>query len=242
MPRKELSTATDYERIYLAPHPDDAIFSCGGTIALFQEKGDKQLVVTLCSEIPDSGKSQWLQRLDEDQRAFSLIGIDYIFGNFLDAPFRNPKYQNDENLFAPPLPEDTMPENISLFLETLAGNNRGAVLYAPLGIGMHVDHLITYNAADSTTRFSSVRFYEDFPYTVKYPNALENRLSTIEKKMTPIVTDIKSSYYKKVEAIGQYSSQIHFLFGSFDNMSDALIQDAQRVTPEGVGERSWTSV
>lgn len=240
MPRKEPSTAIDYDRIYLAPHPDDAVLSCGGTIAAFQETGDKQLVVTLCSAIPASIELPWLQRLDEDERAFSFLGVDYLLGNIFDAPYRNPGYRNNEQLFAPPLTDDTMPEKVRLFLKSLAENNREAVLYAPLGVGKHVDHVITFNAAYSETGFSSVHFYEDFPYTVKEPDALEDRLRTVEKKLSPMETDIQSTFNKKAEAIGVYSSQVNFLFGSFDNMMDALFKDAQRVSPGGFGERTWT--
>lgn len=235
----ELDTARDYDRIYLAPHPDDAALSYGGTIACRHKQGERQLVVTLCSAIPPSAESLWHQRLDEDERALRVLGVDYLLGGFLDAPFRHPAYGKDEGLFAPPVVDDSMQRHVGQLLVALAEQNRQATLYSPLGVGSHVDHLIAFEAAQAARHFAEVHHYEDFPYTVKDPGALKLRLDELGNTLTAVVTDIRHGIQKKAEAVGQYSSQVHFLFGSFDAAFQALVEEARRVLPGGVGERCW---
>ena len=131
----ELGAARDYDRIYLAPHPDDAALSCGGTIACRHKKGERQLVVTLCSAIPPSAEPQWCQRLDEDERALRVLGVDCLLGGFLEAPFRHPAYGQDDGLFAPPVVDHSMQRHVEQLLVALAGQNGRATLCAPLGVG-----------------------------------------------------------------------------------------------------------
>lgn len=228
-----------YDFIYLSPHPDDVIFSCGGTIACRHQKGERQLVVTLCSALPVLAESQWHQRIDEEVRALNIYGIDGFFAGFLDAPFRQPVYQNAHHLFASPVADDPMPKQVEQLVAALAKHNQGAILYAPLGVGRHVDHLIAFEAAQGTGQFHAVHFYEDFPYTVKAPGAIEARLDEIGIDLTAVVTDIREGFQKKIEAAGQYVGQISFLFGTFDAALMSMLEEAQRVLPGRLGERSW---
>ncbi len=228
-----------YDYIYLSPHPDDVIFSCGGTIACRHQKGLRQLVVTLCSTLPVLAKFQWHQRVDEDLRALNICGIDGVLAGFLDAPFRHPAYQNAHHLFAPPVADDLMPKQVEQLVAALEEQNQGATLYAPLGVGRHVDHLIAFEAAQRTGQFHAVHFYEDFPYTVKSLGAIEARLDEIEIDLTAVVTDIREGFQKKIEAAGQYVGQISFLFGTFDAALVSMLEEAQRVLPGRLGERSW---
>src|SRR5690242_15250592 len=41
-----------YDHIYLSPHLDDAVLSCGGAIARHTSAGARVLVVTLCTAAP----------------------------------------------------------------------------------------------------------------------------------------------------------------------------------------------
>ena len=40
------------DRVYLSPHLDDAVFSCGGVIYQQTSMGDEVLVVTICAGEP----------------------------------------------------------------------------------------------------------------------------------------------------------------------------------------------
>src|SRR5262245_42598457 len=41
-----------YDHIYLSPHLDDAVLSCGGSIARHSAAGARVLVVTICTAAP----------------------------------------------------------------------------------------------------------------------------------------------------------------------------------------------
>jgi LmbE family N-acetylglucosaminyl deacetylase len=234
-----LNAARNYDYIYLAPHPDDAALSCGGTIACHRLSGKRQLVVTLCSALPPSDESHWVQRLDEEKRALDILQVDNFHGGFLDAPFRHTAYKNDAGLFAAPVTDDPIPKAVNQLVITLAEQNKNAIVYAPLGVGKHVDHLIAYSAAKSCGRFKQVHYYEDFPYVADNPAALEARLKEIGTEMTSLVTDIREGFQTKIDAIGQYNSQILFLFKSHTVALETLIKQAQLVLPGGLGERKY---
>ncbi|MCI5210100.1 MAG: PIG-L family deacetylase [Candidatus Electrothrix sp. ATG2] len=234
-----LDEAYNYDHIYLAPHPDDAALSCGGAIACRHLKGERQLVVTLCSAIPSTAELYWRQRLEEDKRALGVLGADRLLGGFLDAPFRHPTYEQENCLFASPETNDSMQKDVEQLLAAIAEQNRQAKFYVPLGVGSHVDHLITYDAAQTITHVTAIHFYEDFPYTAKNPNALEVRLAALNDNFTVVDTDVRHCFLKKAEAVAQYTSQVHFLFGNFDTALQALIQEGQRVLPGALGERCW---
>ena len=46
---------SQYDQIYLSPHLDDVVFSCGGAVARGVQAGQRVLVVTVCSKPPLSG-------------------------------------------------------------------------------------------------------------------------------------------------------------------------------------------
>lgn len=46
--------SSDYRHIYLSPHLDDAVYSCGGTIGLQARAGQRVLVVTVFAGIPSA--------------------------------------------------------------------------------------------------------------------------------------------------------------------------------------------
>jgi LmbE family N-acetylglucosaminyl deacetylase len=235
----KLKAAQNYDDIYLAPHPDDAALSCGGTIACHRLSGKRQLVVTLCSALPPSAESHWAQRMDDEKRALDILQADNLHGGFLDAPFRHPAYKSNGGLFAAPVADDPILKDINQLVITLAEQNKNAILYAPLGAGKHVDHLIAYSAVKSCSGFQQVRYYEDFPYVAKNPEALEARLKEIGTELSAVVTDIREGFQTKIDAIGQYHSQISFLFKNQTNALATLIKQAQLVLPGGLGERNY---
>ncbi len=52
---ESLDAAREYAHIYIAPHLDDAVLSCGGQIAQHTATGARVLVVTICAGSPKAG-------------------------------------------------------------------------------------------------------------------------------------------------------------------------------------------
>lgn len=251
-----------YRYIYLSPHLDDAALSCGGAIAQHTSAGTPVLVVNICTGALPPGAplspfaalmhARWnlsadeamARRLREDAEALEILRADGLQLDLLDAIYRMPQaYADDESLFGPPAEGDPLASELQTRLEALADRFPDAVIYAPLGVGRHVDHVVTCAAARSLSRSgASVAFYEDFPY-VRSENALLQRLAELggADRFLPLVTSIDSTLTRKIGAIEAYTSQLDALFGGAAAMAQAVRDYAARVSPDAgaYGERIW---
>ena len=94
-----------YAHVYLSPHLDDAVLSCGGLIHQQVKAGQRPLVITLFAGPPPSNAdlSEFAQfqharaghpedlitaRWAEDQAALALLGADYLRLNYPDCIYR----------------------------------------------------------------------------------------------------------------------------------------------------------
>jgi LmbE family N-acetylglucosaminyl deacetylase len=253
-----------YRSIYLQPHYDDATLSCGGTIALQKAAGMKTLVITVFGGMPRDNvlspfASQTLQRTglgldpcaaterrrEEDAAAMQLLGADTLWLDFLDAIYRGtpPYYPSDETLFGSVHQGDlNIDEQLAAILATIHERAPLAVLYAPLGIGHHVDHQLCCSAADRLAQQKvSVKFFEDFPYVTR-PGALVARQKELGIDMEPELVEVSAQVRAKEEAIALYGSQVPQLFQSEDRMRQAVREyssSLRRAYPGIMIERYW---
>lgn len=247
-----------YRHVYLSPHLDDAALSCGGRIIGQVARGEPVLDVTLCTaapppEGPFSALAQQFHadwgltpdqavtaRLAEERVAMERLGCDYHWAGLLDAIYRNPTaYTSRESLFGTPAPDDPLYQQLPSLIATLRELFPEAAFYAPLGVGSHVDHLITFAVARATLG-DAVRFYEDIHYVLA-PGALEQRMGGIAEPLRPEPGAIDGSLEQKIQAIHAYASQLGELFGSVEAMGPAVTAYARQVRPAGAeyGERLW---
>ena len=245
-----------YAHVYLSPHLDDAILSCGGTIARQAASGERVLVVAICTaaprpEGPFNAIAQELHntwgldpaevvtaRLREDSLAMEMVGADSYHAGMLDAIYRYPDaYATRETLFGTPAADDPLWQQLRLFVSDLCDRTPRAKIYAPLAIGDHVDHQITFAVARDS-RPGADAFYEDFPYAAK-PRAVESRLQTLKLVLTPVNTDISDTINRKISAIAAYSSQLQELFGGAGAMAESVASFAGAISPGGCMERVW---
>jgi LmbE family N-acetylglucosaminyl deacetylase len=247
-----------YDHIYLSPHLDDAALSCGGAIARHSAAGARVLVVTICTAAPppedpfsDFAKEthhlwgltadQGMRvRLHEDSLAMEHLGADSMWAGMFDAIYRRPAdYINDETLFGTPVADDPLLPGLKAFIRALRDRVPRATLYAPLGVGNHVDHQITYTAARAGAG-NAIAFYEDFPYVTK-PDALDRRLRALEETFVTSTLDIDATLSRKIGAISAYASQIASLFGDAGAMRRQIRDYAEELRPDigTYGERLW---
>jgi LmbE family N-acetylglucosaminyl deacetylase len=254
-----------YRHIYLQPHFDDAALSCGGTIGLQVGTGQKVLNITVFGGVPADGQQigafaqQVQQRMGlglngaeavrqrraEDAAAARTLGADTYWLDYLEALYRGspPIYDSEEALFgsvnASDLPLD---EELAALLLNIHERAPHAAIYAPLGIGHHVDHQLICSAADRLAqRKLNVKFYEDFPYVTR-PGALETRQRELGITMEPELVEISGLMRTKEEAIAQYVSQVPQLFGTQDRMRQTLrgyASSLRRTYPGIEVERYW---
>jgi LmbE family N-acetylglucosaminyl deacetylase len=254
-----------YRHIYFQPHFDDATLSAGGAIRLQTGTGQHVLIVTVFGGTPPAGTqlspfaAQNLQRMslgtdaagavrrrrEEDAAAADVLAADILWLDYPDAIFRGTPatYQSEESLLGAVSSNDlALDEELAgVFLNT---QERAplAALYAPLGVGHHVDHQLCCSAADRLAqRKVNVKFFEDFPY-VRRQGALEARQRELGMRMEPELVEISGTMRAKEEAIARYTSQVPMLFGSEEQMINAVNDYASsiRKTYSGIQiERFW---
>jgi len=210
-------------RIYLSPHLDDAVLSCGGLIARQVATSDVVTVLTICagepgreplSDLAQSLHARWgmdrataADRRTEDRMACGRLGASVIHYDLPDAIYRRATtgeilYPTEESLFGPIHPAEA--ERVAQLAAWLAeGCPAEADVYCPLGLGGHVDHRLTRAAAEQTGR--PLWYYRDFPYAARGGN-LPNGWTLPGKEMTVSLSPEEVQTWG--DAITEYRSQL----------------------------------
>lgn len=245
-----------YERLLiLSPHLDDAALSCGGLI--MQTKGIiSRLVITICSGDPPSSKQgkrskgRSIQidpkiRRREDISAMHFADCDFVHLGFSDAIYRRSStsgkliYANQNQTWDGPRVDDASHiEELFLILNRLCKGMGKLLIFTPLGIGSHVDHVIcTQIACRLLMNENRLMFYEDFPYILKKETGEERKGQAYEALSQlgfPPSERMSLTYNlaKKAELISHYKSQVPILFGSHPELMNQLEQTKVQGEPK----------
>lgn len=114
--------------LFLSPHYDDAVYSCGGTIAELKAQGKSVTVVTVCAGYPPTNELSYFattlharwgleddqdvahminMRREEDQKALKIVGADSRYFEVPDCIYRRGGgynrwlYPREDALFGP---------------------------------------------------------------------------------------------------------------------------------------------
>lgn len=246
--------------IFIAPHPDDAVLSCGGLIYQLARAGERVTVVTVMAGPlpPDVVISPFIAehlvrwglgpdpvpgRRDEDRRALELLGAHVILLDFPDALYRTdghavPLYPDLERLFGAVHPRDPLVRHPAI----LAVCDPAATIYAPLGAGQHVDHQLVREAvcAALERREFALFLYEEYPYSAggaAVVNAAREALPWATQ--SSLVRLDEQALMAKTQAIACYTSQISTFWDGVEQMAGAVREYARQVGGEGYAERLW---
>ncbi|MBN1136578.1 MAG: PIG-L family deacetylase [Anaerolineae bacterium] len=236
------------KHIYLSPHLDDAVLSCGGAIHRHTAAGEPVLVLTFfAGEASAHGATGALSsfallqhhywgdppcpmalRRAEDVAALSLLQADWYHAGYLDAVYRADAsgrwlYTDLETLLGQVQPGDPMVLAQTDLIAQVLGFARHAVdpvIYAPLAVGRHVDHQIVHAAARQlASRGCRVAFYEDYPYADQ-PGASEAALTASGAKdwRLEVIHLSPADVAAQVSAVDYYRSQLGILFRGAEAM------------------------
>lgn len=166
--------------VILSPHLDDAVLSLGGLIAREVAVGRKVEVVSCFTSGPPLDTisperrvfGDYSMRRAEDERALNILGASYRWLDLHERIWREPPLPRTRSVFptyvfrTPPKMDDFSElKAIRAAITQIAA----PVIYAPLGIGHHVDHVEVALAALREVlgngAFERIRFYED-PYAL----------------------------------------------------------------------------
>ncbi|MBC7798487.1 MAG: PIG-L family deacetylase, partial [Pyrinomonadaceae bacterium] len=115
---------------------------------------------------------------------------------------------------------DEIWRDLAVELKQVIDKSRVDAIFAPQGIGNHVDHLQTIRAVLSCNFQQPIFWYKDAPYTIRNPNAKHSDLlpkSLIEQKV-----DIAETLEQKINACCAYVSQNGFQFGGNEKLAETL--------------------
>ncbi|MFQ5768704.1 MAG: PIG-L family deacetylase, partial [Acidobacteriota bacterium] len=232
------------DAVYLSPHLDDAAFSCGGQISQAAAAGAEIVIATLMAGEPPAGpvggmarrvlaRGRPFRRRQEDLRACLVLGCgaahlaapDCVFR--LDPATRKPLYASRASVFGPPAAADSgMIAELCAELERLFAP---CDVVAPLGVGGHVDHLITRQVGEIWGG-ETVRYYEDFPY-IEEPGSLEAALGAPEDWIGEVIPLSPQAMKARVCASGCFRTQAGMDGRLGLRMIDHILQTG--------GERLW---
>ena len=220
---------------FISPHLDDAVFSCGGTLAKLAAEGWRTILCTIFTKsvVNPQGFALRCQmdknlaadvdymklRRAEDFRAAKILGAaETLHLNFLEAPHRG--YESAAELFAGEKPGDEVWKAVAEYFEMLNEIHQPEIVFAPQGLGSHADHLQTIRAARSSFSIEKIRWYRDLPYAIRQPDALPSEL--LPPGLFSLFSEIKIYLPQKIAACAAYQSQINFQFGSLDQIKPQL--------------------
>jgi LmbE family N-acetylglucosaminyl deacetylase len=209
--------------VYLSPHLDDAVFSCGGLIARQSANDETVTVVTVCAGDTPVGEltplavdvhRRWggagspiAARRAEDRMACGRLGASAVHLEVPDAVYRwaegEPMYPEESALFGSLHPADVdLVTRLAALLEDKCPAQ--ARLYCPSVLGGHVDHRLTRMAAERLGR--PLWYYQDMPYAAR-GGVLPADLP-LPTGITTAVPLAEEEVQQWIDAISEYRSQL----------------------------------
>src|SRR5918995_6055018 len=254
--------------LFLSPHYDDVPLSAGATVRLLSDRGLAPETLVVFGSEPDRAgplsafaqamHERWglsaneviASRQAEEAAAAAVLGARTRVLPFRDAIYRGDYYLSNEDLFGTPATEEaSLPAAIAASLDLADSPDATTRIYAPSGVGKHVDHQIVHLAGhELAARGWDVWFYEDIPYALK-PMALDARLAEIRatSQLDPVARiPARRAWDQKIDAILRYPSQLETVFQQYvgvgttrEEISQALSAYAARAGDGTEVERFW---
>jgi LmbE family N-acetylglucosaminyl deacetylase len=246
-----------YAHVYLSPHLDDAVLSCGGRIWQQVQAGERVLVVTVFSSAPAAGASfspfaqelhaRWghptdavARRREEDLAALGRLGAEAIHWPYTDCIYRQTPEGHFPYASEAALWGDIHPAEEGLIIElaermaALPLTRDGAV-YAPLNVKHHVDHQITCRAAEVSGH--PLTYYEEFPYAGEPQEVQAARVH--RQGSAELILLSEQALEARIAAIACYRSQISTFWADVAEMATAVRTFAERTGNGRLAERYW---
>lgn len=253
MDPRHLETApADADVVYLSPHLDDAVLSCGGRIGRESREGLRVVVWTLfTADEPDPPPSpfaatlrRWwdlpagevmARRRDEDLAACARLGARAVHAGGTEAPYRRDAagrvlYASLAALFGP---LDEAEADLERALAERLTRLSGIRVCAPLGVGGHVDHQLVRRAVERAGLDAA--YYEEFPYVEWKWGALRRALGRRRDWEAETTRLTAREVQERIEAIACYRSQVPAMFRT----EARLGKQVRRAVRHAGGERLW---
>ncbi|MFI6287517.1 PIG-L family deacetylase [Streptomyces sp. NPDC051018] len=140
-------------RLLLAPHPDDAVWSCGGMLTRWCAEGELTVVTVFDGDTAHSGDADTARRRAEDAAALGRWPLRSVTLGLPEAALRHdaegrPLYAGPLALRRAPHPLDaTLIGRLAALLRPLTAGRDEILL--PLAVRTHVDHQLVRSATEA---------------------------------------------------------------------------------------------
>jgi LmbE family N-acetylglucosaminyl deacetylase len=252
--------------LFLSPHLDDAVLSCGAFIYELTRGGAEVEILTIFAGVPNpshlSDLAKWFHgvcglgddaieiRRVEDKNAARCLGAVTTQLHLLECLYRRDetgraRYLREDDIFQSDSNKemDTLNEIVAALSKSVDLANLSEI-YLPLGIGRHIDHLLLRGAVESLLHtlnernLAKLTYYEDLPYACW--NRDPNWQIALAKNLHPNLRFMDEDTSRaKIEAISLYGSQVPMLWSSSEEMKDQLSTYALNVGLITPAERFW---
>ncbi len=174
----------DMRHIFLSPHMDDAVLSAGNymlqllknrkeimTIAVFTSFGSRPISLNAQIYLIKSGffslHSFAKKRKEEDINAMRFLHTPYTHLDYIDGAFRKTTkgthiYPTFRKLFSGIITHEDEKHMQTWRRKIMSFCKKTDIIYAPLGIGNHADHIIVNRIAQTLP--NKIYFWLDQPY------------------------------------------------------------------------------
>lgn len=179
--------------LVIAPHPDDEVLGCGGTIARHAKQGDDiYLCIVTKGYTPDWSEEFLKNRPKEVEKASRILGIEKTY--FLDYP----------TVKLDTIPQKELNEAVSKVVNEVNPD----VLYIPHKGDLNKDHRLVFDAAMVAVRpklrsaIRKVLSYETLSETEWAAPFTENAF------IPNVYVDISKTLEIKLKAMSEYRSEL----------------------------------
>lgn len=252
----------DRLHVFVSPHFDDAVLSCGGTIHRLVTGGHSVIVMTMMAglvlgDVPHTpiledlhqrwkaGDNPLLTRQIEDINALESLQANYMHVPLVDCVYRVVDdvalYPSEDSLFGDVHVNDYAPHFLSEIGMIFSESPK--VAYIPLGVGHHVDHQIVrdwgLNLLSHQLDQVDIKFYAEYPY-LNTDNAIDQALDdfSISLISNNVILD-EDNIRAKVKTITHYESQISTFWKSLEAMATDVRQSSTHPHSGDYVERFW---
>ena len=171
--------------LIIAPHPDDEVLGCGGTIAKYAARGDKVNVCYVTRAYPPDWSDEYLQKKEEEIRqSNAILGISKRF-----------------DLNYPTVMLDTIPQKeINSSMAKIIAEVRPDCTFIPHQGDLNKDHRIAHDAALVALRPISHRCIYILSYETLSETEWGTGISTFEPCYYVNISDTIETKIRAMEA------------------------------------------
>jgi len=176
--------------LIIAPHPDDEVLGCGGTIAKHSKSGDEvYLIIATKAYAPDWTEEFIKNREKEIKESNRVLGIKKTY--FLDYPTAK----------LDTIPQKELNESIAKIVNKIKPD----IVYIPFKGDLNKDHRLLFEASLVALRPINHRVKRILSYEILSETEWGQEIEVFKPS---VHINISDTFHKKIEAIQVYASEL----------------------------------